>query len=104
LMKPKSEKNIVADRDRHGVGTLENHPNAFAQFNQRNVRVIDILGQELDLAGGADVIPALIHSIKTAEESRFAATRRPNERRDDSVLDVNGDIDKRLKVSVPEAK
>src|SRR5207247_710144 len=86
------------------IRSLKDHSDALAQFDQRNVRVIDILGQELDLARGADVIPALVDPIKTAKQRGLAAAGGADQGGDDSVLDVNGDLDECLKASVPEAK
>ena len=62
------------------------------------------LPSSLDFARGGDVAVALVDAIEAAQQRRLAAAARADERGDDAVLDVDGDVDERLELAVPEAQ
>ena len=103
IVNTQAEDDIFINGYRERIRSLKNHPDAFAQFDEGNIFVIDILPVEDDFAGGRDVSVAFIDPIKTAQQRRFSATARPNERRDFAVVDVDGDIFKCLEFAIPKA-
>ena len=103
-MDAQAEDHVFIDRNGQRIGALEHHADRFAQFDQRNVRVVDVLAQDLDFAGGGDVAVALVDAVEAAQQGGLAAAGRPDERGDEAVLDVDGDVDQRLELAVPQVQ
>ena len=99
-----AEDHVLIDRDGQRVGPLEDHADGLAQFDQRDVRVVDVLAQNPDLARGGDVAVALVDAVEAAQQRGLAAAGRADERGDEAVLDVHGDVDQRLELAVPEVQ
>src|SRR5262249_16207658 len=78
--------------------------NVFSQFGERDIGVVDVLAQDLDQTGGGDVTVAFIDAVKTAEEGGLAAAAGADERGDEPVPDVEGHLDQRLELRIPQAK
>src|SRR5438552_16686890 len=102
-MQPQAENDIFINGNRKGIRPLENHANSFAQFDQRNVRIIDILAENFDLTGRADVIIALVDPVEASQQRRFSAAARPDERSDNAMSDLEVDLEQCLTLPVPEA-
>jgi hypothetical protein len=83
---------------------LEHHTDRPSELDQRHIGVVDVLAENLDLAFGRDVAVALVDAVEAAEQRGLAATRGPDQRGDDAVLDGQRDALQRLKVAVPEAQ
>ena len=100
-MDAEAEDDVLIYRNRQWIGALEHHADRLAQRDQRDVRVIDVLAENPDLARGGDIVIALVHAIEAPEQRRLAAAGWPDERGDEAFLDVHVDIDQRLELPVP---
>ncbi len=97
-----TEQHVVADRDRQRIGPLEHHADLLAHLHQLDAGAVDVLAHDPDRALDAHVVDALVDAIDAAQERRLAAAGRPDQRGDDALLDVQVDIEQRLKQPVPE--
>src|SRR3546814_2484532 len=66
------------------VGLLEHHADARAQLHHIHRRIVDILAVERDRAFDARAGNRVVHAVERAQEGRFAAARRADERGDRS--------------------
>ena len=96
-----AEEDVLVDRDRQRVGPLEDHAHRFPQLGERDVRIVDVLAQDRDLAGGRHVAVPLIDAVERAEQRRLTAARGPDQRRNQPRLDVDRHIAQRLEVPIP---
>ena len=104
VMDAQAEDDVLVDRDGQRIGPLEDHADGLAQFDQRDVRVVDVLAEDLDFAGGGDVAVAFVDAVEAAQQGGLAAAGGADERGDDPVLDVGVDVDERLELGVPEVQ
>ena len=98
-MDAQAEDHIFIDRDRQRVGPLENHAHGLAQLDERDVGVVDVLAQDLDLARGFDVAVALVDAVEAAQQGGLAAARRADQRGDQTLPDVEDDVVQRLELA-----
>src|SRR5437773_12293122 len=97
-----AKQHVVVDRNRQWVGALEDHADRLAELGERHVRVIDVLAQHGDFAGGGDVPVALVDAVETSQKRRLAAAGWPDQSGDAPRLDLDVDVLEGLKISVPE--
>src|SRR5439155_135707 len=75
------EGDVVEDRLGEGVGLLEHHPDASAELDGVDVRGVDRIAVDGDLAGDARPRDVVVHAVQAAEERRLAAARGADQRR-----------------------
>ena len=74
------------------------------KLGQFDVVAQDVLIKDMYFSCRADIVTQpLIDSIHGTEECRFTTPRWPNQRSNQPLLNLKIDLEKRLKVSVPEA-
>src|SRR6185436_14690851 len=78
----KAISNVIKDRPRKGIRLLKDHPDAPPKRDDIRARHVDILTVDFDAAFHASARNHVVHSVQGAQQSRFAATRRPDERGD----------------------
>ena len=99
-----AEDDVLVDRDGQRVRALEHHADRLAQLDQRHVRVVDVLAEDRDFAGGGDVAVALVDAVEAAQQRGLAAAGRADQRGDLAVADIEVDVLQRLEVAVPEVR
>ena len=103
-MQPVAEEDVVADRQGQRVRALEDHADLLAHLDELDVRVVDVVAEDLDAARRADVAQAFVDPVDAAQEGRLAAAGRADQRGDDALLDVEVDVEQRLEGAVPEVE
>ena len=66
VVKPQAEDHVFANRDGQRIGPLEDHAHSFAQFNQRDVGVVNVFVEDFDFPFGGDVVVAFVHPVEAA--------------------------------------
>ena len=97
-----AEQDIVTDRNRQRVGSLEHHADLLAYLHQFYGRVIDVMTEYVDTAVDAHITQPLVDAVNAAQEGGFAAARGADHGGDDSLLDFQVDIEQCLESSIPE--
>ena len=97
-----AEDDILVDRDRERVRTLEDHADRFAQGCRARRLHRECFSEDGDLAGGGDVAVAFVDAVERAQQRGFSAAGGADQRGDDPRLDVDGDVDEGLERAVPE--
>ena len=103
-MDSRAEDHVLVDRNRQRIGALKNHPHRAAKLRERNILVVNVLPQHLDLPGGRHVAVTLVDPIEAAEQRRLAAAGRADQRGDDARTDADRDVLEGLKLAVPEVE
>ncbi len=98
------EDHVVVDGNRQRIRPLEHHADRLAQLGEVHVRIVDVLAENANLARGPHAAVALVEPVRAAQERRLAAARGTDQRGDDAVPDVDGDVLQRLEVAVPEVQ
>jgi hypothetical protein len=65
---------------------------------------VDVLTVDLDLALDSDPLDQIVHAIETAQQARFAAAGRPDERRDLAFDNVHVDVEQGALFPVPQVQ
>ncbi len=88
-LKAQAVDDVLVNGLGEGVGLLEDHADALAQFDDIDIGVVDIDAVDFDLAvGDARAVDEIVHAIEAAQEGRLAAAGRPDEGGDDLFLDL----------------
>jgi hypothetical protein len=97
---------VLVDRLGKRVRLLEDHRDAHAHLDRIDVPVDDVhaVGIEQDLAFVAHVRVEVVHAVEAAQEGRFAAARRADQRGDLVLLDRKVDVLQGLEVAIVEAE
>ncbi len=93
---------VLEDRLRERVRLLEHHSDAGAKLDDVHRSGVDVLPFELDRAGHPRRRNRVVHAVEAAQERRFAAARRTDERGDAVVVDVDRDTLQGLLVTVED--
>ena len=99
-----AENDVVTDRDRQWVRTLEDHADLFAHLDQLHTRIVDVFVQHLDGALDAHITQALVDTVDAAQESGLSTARGSDERRDDALLNAQVNVVQSLKSAIPEVQ
>ena len=91
---------VVDGHGGKGIGALEDHAHAAANFDRLGVRV-DVDVADADGAGDARDGIGLVHAVKAAHEGAFAAARGADQRRGVICRDVEIDVLQRVIGAVP---
>jgi hypothetical protein len=103
-VKSEAEEDVIADRDRQGIGALEHHADLLADLRQLDVFGIDILVHDVDRASGSHIADALVDAIDAAQEGGLATAGWTDQRRDHALLDGQVDVVERLEVAIPKVQ
>src|SRR5689334_8249323 len=100
-MDTQPKDDVFINRDGQGIRPLENHADGLPQLNQRHIRVIDVLAQDVDFALRGDVFVTFIDPVKAAQKSGLAAPAGTDQGGYQPLADVDTHVDERLKVAIP---
>ena len=75
---------------------------ALLQLHHIDLPVVDVLPVQLDRALDAAALDDIVHAVDAAQEGRFTATRRADQRGDLVLVDVQIDIEQRLLLAVED--
>ncbi len=100
---PEAEHHILIDGNRQRVRTLEHHPDRLTEFDERDVRRVDVLAEDPDLALRRDRSVALVDPVEAPQQRGLAAAGRPDQSGHLAVPDVQRHVLQGLKGPVPEA-
>src|SRR5690606_30740457 len=67
-----------------------------AQFDHVDTLVVDVLAVERDPAADAAAVDGVVHAVEAAQECRFAAAGRADQRGDAVALDLEVHVEERL--------
>ncbi len=101
---PQAEHDVFVDGDGQRVRPLKHHADRLAQLAEADIRIVDVLAEDTNLALGPHVAVSLVQPVEAAQERRLAAAGRADEPRDQSPPDLDIDALERLEVAVPEAQ
>ena len=93
---------VFEDGKRKRIGPLKNHADAFAQLPQIDIAGIDRFAVEQDVSRDLHVRDDLVHPVDDAQQRRFAAPGRPDDRGDGSRANGKTHVDQRVKLPIPE--
>ena len=93
---------VFVDGFGEGIRFLEDHADKSAQGDDFDRRIPDAAAGKLDVAGVTDAVDQLVHAVEIAQQSRFAAAGRSDERGDLALGNVEGDVLQRLLFAVEE--
>ena len=82
---------------------MEHHTHALAQAADI-VIAQDILAVECNLAFNAAILDTVVHTVKAAQQRRLSAARRPDERGDLLVTNLDAHVLERMMVAVKQVK
>ena len=99
-----AEYDVVVDRDRQRVRTLEDHADLLADLYDLDVGRVDVPVVHLDAALDPHVTEALVDAVDAAQQGRLAAARWSDESGDLAGFDVEGHVEKRLEGAVPQVE
>ena len=91
-MNPRTIGDIIINRHRKRIRTLEHHADPFAQMNDIHVRVENILAVQQYFAFDPDTFDQVVHPVQRLEKRGLAATGRTDQRQHA----VFGHIDRHL--------
>ncbi len=94
---------IFINRLRKRIRLLEHHADTGAQFDDIDLRIVDVFIVERDLATDLAAFDRIVHAVKRTQEGRLAATRRADQRRDHLFLDFQIDVEQRLLLAIKYA-
>ena len=94
------EQDVVANRLAKRRRLLEHHADGFTQLEQVLLRRVDVAPVIEDLAADAALGNLAVHEVQAPQKRRLAATRRPDESRDLTRLEVERGGVKRLVAAV----
>src|SRR5580704_10375566 len=104
FIEPDAERDILVDRHRERCRFLEHHADAGAQQVEILLGRKNVLAVEQDLALGALVGIEVVHPVENAQQGRFSATRRPDERHDLAGIERQVDVLEGPALTVVEIK
>ncbi len=93
---------ILIDRLGERIRALEHHADAPPQRRQILVRLHHRVAIEQNLTFDAAAINDVVHAIEAAQQRRFTAAGRPNQRRDAMLWDLQINVIQRLAFAVPQ--
>src|SRR5581483_10359197 len=100
LVDPRAVRDVLVDRLRERVRTLEHHADAPADRRRVDPAVVEVLAPEahetLDLRADDEVV----HAVEAPDERALAAPRRTDHGRDLVRGDVDGDVAQRERAAV----
>jgi len=99
-----AEGDVVVDRHREGCGLLEHHADLRAQHVEIHAGVENVAPVEHDLAYGALARVERVHAVESAQQGRLATARRPDERGDAALGDLEVDVFQPLETPVIEVE
>ena len=94
---------VVVDAHGKRIGALEHHTHALAQAADI-VIAQDILAVECNLAFNAAILDTVVHTVKAAQQRRLSAARRPDERGDLLVADLDIHVLERMMVAIEQVE
>ena len=103
-MDAEAKDDVFVDRDRQRVGPLKDHAHRLPEFEQRDGGLVHLLAQDADFAAGAHAGNAFVDAVVAPQQGGFAAAGRADQRGDAPVRDIEVDVQKCLKVAVPEVE
>src|SRR6185295_5321857 len=98
----KAISDVIKDRPRKGIRLLKHHADPPPKRDDIHSRRVDILTVDFYAALHPSGRNHVVHSVQRAQQSRFAATRRPDERSDLVRRNRKRDIVKRARSAVVE--
>src|SRR5437868_214873 len=91
-------RDVVVDRLREGVRPLEDHADVAAHGHRIDVRRADVLAVVPDRSGLLETRDEVVHPVEAADVRALAAARRPDDGRDEVLVDLHRDVlDRRLR-------
>ncbi len=83
---------------------MKHQADLLAQLDDVGIRRVDVLAVQQHFPLHLRVGNLVVHAVETAQESGFAAARRPDESGDFVTADVHGNIEERLLGPVEKAQ
>ena len=99
-----SEGDVAADRRGERRRLLEHHADQAAQVRQWIAAIEDVAPSISDFAGRALIRIKLVDAVDRAQQGRFAAARRADDRGDGVRRDRHGDVLQRVALAVIEVE
>src|SRR5690606_29612593 len=94
---------VFIDRLRERIRLLEHHADAGPQFDDIDLRIVDVLVVECDLPADLAAFDRIVHAVERTQEGRLAATGRADQRCDHLFLDFQIDVEQSLLLPIKYA-